>query len=279
MKPGTHVKRLNPVTRTKGGIHNVLRLLGSYRSLSRCLIRGRENRYSTNHIFHERIKIRTLSMLTFLLFLAGCTLKLTTDLSKLVSVDSPKELMGTEEARQIAKSIGEGMGTKIMEGEVLATDIGEGLGEVFLEPQSVPIVTDPVSVSIIEETGIIQIKEGNYTEAIDSFKRTNNLPRLEEIALILFDRGNTREAADLHNYLIDRKWSLRPPYLVAKHIEEEGLAMLEKWEKEGISLILGQDKDLLVHEGNSEGTTVDLDAPLKEPEKGHTNQYSDLFDF
>lgn len=61
--------------------------------------------------------------------------------------------------------------------------------------------------------------------------------------------------------------------------EEEGLAMLEKWEKEGVSLILGQDKDLLVMEGNSESSHVDLDAPLKETKKGHDNQYSNLFDF
>ena len=61
--------------------------------------------------------------------------------------------------------------------------------------------------------------------------------------------------------------------------EEEGMAMLEKWEKEGVSLILGQDKDLLVMEANSDRSTVDLDAPLKHPEKGIDNQYSNLFDF
>lgn len=61
--------------------------------------------------------------------------------------------------------------------------------------------------------------------------------------------------------------------------EEEGLKMLEQWEKEGISLLLGKDKDLLVTEGNSDNSFVDLDAPLKHPEKGHQNQYSNLFDF
>ncbi|MEZ5004592.1 MAG: hypothetical protein R2730_16305 [Chitinophagales bacterium] len=61
--------------------------------------------------------------------------------------------------------------------------------------------------------------------------------------------------------------------------EEEGLAMLEKWEKEGVSLILGQDKDLLVMEGNADDKYVDLDAPLEQPKKDHDNQYSNLFDF
>lgn len=48
--------------------------------------------------------------------------------------------------------------------------------------------------------------------------------------------------------------------------EEEGLAMLEKWEREGVSLLLGDDKDLLV-KGVEVGQT------------GHSNnQYDKLFD-
>jgi len=56
--------------------------------------------------------------------------------------------------------------------------------------------------------------------------------------------------------------------------EEEGLELLEKWENEGVSLILGNDKDLLVHDRHS----VDLDAPIVKP-KTQNNQYSDLFNF
>ncbi len=58
--------------------------------------------------------------------------------------------------------------------------------------------------------------------------------------------------------------------------EEEGLKMLEKWEKEGVSMILGDDKDLLVMQGNSDSATVDLDAPLEKGARGE-NQYADLF--
>ncbi|MDC8004860.1 hypothetical protein POV27_12430 [Aureisphaera galaxeae] len=56
--------------------------------------------------------------------------------------------------------------------------------------------------------------------------------------------------------------------------EEEGLELLEKWEKEGVSLILGNQKDLLVHDQHS----VDLDAPIVKT-KSQNNQYSDLFNF
>ena len=56
--------------------------------------------------------------------------------------------------------------------------------------------------------------------------------------------------------------------------EEEGLELLEKWEKEGVSLILGNEKDLLVNDSHE----VDLDAPIERTKK-QNNQYSDLFNF
>src|SRR5210317_2502078 len=98
------------------------------------------------------MKINTsLYCLLFTIFLlASCTLKLTTDLSKIIGIDNPSELMQSEEAQQIATRIGEGMGTKIMEGEILAEDMGKGVGEVLLRPQSVPLIEDPISVELIE---------------------------------------------------------------------------------------------------------------------------------
>ncbi|WP_370424537.1 PspA/IM30 family protein [Tenacibaculum dicentrarchi] len=57
--------------------------------------------------------------------------------------------------------------------------------------------------------------------------------------------------------------------------EEEGLELLDKWEKEGVSLILGNQKDLLVNDSHS----VDLDAPTLKKNKNQNNQYTDLFNF
>ncbi len=62
--------------------------------------------------------------------------------------------------------------------------------------------------------------------------------------------------------------------------EEEGLSMLEKWEKEGESLILGDEKDMLLIEANNDATVLDLEAePQRVKEKNHSNQYDNLFDF
>jgi hypothetical protein len=64
--------------------------------------------------------------------------------------------------------------------------------------------------------------------------------------------------------------------------EEEGMKMLEKWEKEGVSRILGEEKTILVNQANSDNDSdvLDLNEPMAKPmrESGHQNQYDSLFD-
>ncbi|OWY24138.1 hypothetical protein C7N43_16095 [Sphingobacteriales bacterium UPWRP_1] len=63
--------------------------------------------------------------------------------------------------------------------------------------------------------------------------------------------------------------------------EEKGLEMLDKWEKEGTSFLLGADKKKIIDEANTDSAVLDLDAPISSAkhEKGEKGQYSDLFDF
>ncbi|HMQ47172.1 MAG TPA: hypothetical protein PKA00_06665 [Saprospiraceae bacterium] len=62
--------------------------------------------------------------------------------------------------------------------------------------------------------------------------------------------------------------------------EEEGMKMLEKWEKEGVSLILGEQKTQLLMQANDDSDVLDLNAPIKEPvrESAHRNQYDNFFE-
>ncbi|HLP95257.1 MAG TPA: hypothetical protein VK168_14535 [Saprospiraceae bacterium] len=62
--------------------------------------------------------------------------------------------------------------------------------------------------------------------------------------------------------------------------EEEGLAMLDKWEKEGVSFLLGGDKNKIVAKASSPAETLDLNAPIKTPTKQERggNQYDSFFD-
>ncbi len=62
--------------------------------------------------------------------------------------------------------------------------------------------------------------------------------------------------------------------------EEEGLAMLEKWEKEGVSLLLGDKKEELLLEAEDDKNVLDLNEPIKKPVRvgNHTNQYDTFFE-
>ncbi|MEO1516593.1 MAG: hypothetical protein AAFV95_16320 [Bacteroidota bacterium] len=62
--------------------------------------------------------------------------------------------------------------------------------------------------------------------------------------------------------------------------EEEGLKMLEKWENEGVSLILGAEKGSLLDQANNDEDVLDLNQPMKKVvrEQNHTNQYDNFFD-
>ncbi len=62
--------------------------------------------------------------------------------------------------------------------------------------------------------------------------------------------------------------------------EEEGLAMLDKWEKEGVSFLLGGDKNKIVAKANSPAETLDLNAPHALPSKEARggNQYDSFFE-
>ncbi|MBL0191296.1 MAG: hypothetical protein IPQ18_08115 [Saprospiraceae bacterium] len=60
--------------------------------------------------------------------------------------------------------------------------------------------------------------------------------------------------------------------------EEEGMKMLEMWEKEGASLLLGNQKQEIIKESDG---NLDLNTPLPMLEKSsnHKNQYDSFFEF
>ena len=62
--------------------------------------------------------------------------------------------------------------------------------------------------------------------------------------------------------------------------EEEGLRMLEQWEKKSDSLILGSEKETLLLEAEDASNTLDLSKPIERPEKlsSHRNQYDSFFE-
>jgi hypothetical protein len=62
--------------------------------------------------------------------------------------------------------------------------------------------------------------------------------------------------------------------------EEEGMNMLDKWEKEGVSFLLGSDKGKIIAKANNTAETLDLNAPMQIPNKSDRggNQYDSFFE-
>lgn len=61
--------------------------------------------------------------------------------------------------------------------------------------------------------------------------------------------------------------------------EEKGLKMLEEWEAKSDSLLLGDEKTELLLKANSTEDVLDLNEPIRQPEKvGRDNQYDTFFD-
>ena len=62
--------------------------------------------------------------------------------------------------------------------------------------------------------------------------------------------------------------------------EEEGIEMLEKWEKEGVSFLLGKEKATILAKADNPTEVLNLDTPVKIPtqkERGG-NQYDSFFE-
>lgn len=62
--------------------------------------------------------------------------------------------------------------------------------------------------------------------------------------------------------------------------EEEGLKMLEKWENESMSFLLGDEKEKLLVQANDDEDVLDLSEPIATPEKveNRKNQYDNFFE-
>lgn len=62
--------------------------------------------------------------------------------------------------------------------------------------------------------------------------------------------------------------------------EEEGLKMLEDWEREGVSRLLGGEKQSLLAAAKDDTQTLDLEKPMPQPVKAHRNKnpYDSFFE-
>lgn len=115
------------------------------------------------------------------------------------------------------------------------------------------------AMSIIDGDGDKRVLFDMAMDAIadDVGKKVGEMERFMEIS------QNFMESIDLQNGVF----------------EEEGMKLLEQWENEGASLLLGSEKQYIIEVANNEAEVLDLDNSNLPTKVQKSNQYDKLFDF
>ena len=138
----------------------------------------------------------------------------------------------------------------------------------------------------------IQLKEQEY-EAIkashSAMKSAMNIIKGDKDKKQMFDAALEHIADDVSNKVgeMERFMDMSENFMNSIDLqngifEEEGLKMLEKWEKKSTSILLGDDKDNLLLEAENSSDILDLNAPVQERETISSsrsgNQYENFFE-
>jgi len=147
--------------------------------------------------------------------------------------------------------------------------------EILLED-----IVDQVEVKK-QERKAIRASHGAMKSAMNIIAGNNDKRYMFDMALeaIADDVGN--KIGEMERFMDLSKNFMDSVDLQNGIFEEEGMNMLEKWEKEGVSLLLGESKQEIVLQANSDSEVLDLNEPTKkaEPMSRGDNQYDDLFKF
>lgn len=139
-------------------------------------------------------------------------------------------------------------------------------------------VTDQVMVKEQERKAILASNSA-MKSAMSVIKGDPDKKAMFDAALEAVADDVSQKVGEIERFMEVSKGFMESIDLQNGVFEEEGLKMLEKWENESVSLLLGGDKDRLILSANNSNDVLDLNAPLKHPEKvGRTNQYDNLFE-
>jgi hypothetical protein len=117
------------------------------------------------------------------------------------------------------------------------------------------------AISIIKGNPDKRVLFDNAMDAVaeDVSEKVNEMERFMDMS------SNFMDSLDLQNGIF----------------EENGLEMLENWEKETTSLILGKKgKEEIISSSDNEEETLDLNQPIQVEARGidHKNQYDSFFE-
>jgi len=129
-----------------------------------------------------------------------------------------------------------------------------------------------------QEFKVIKASHSAMNSAMDIIRGNGNKKEMFEMALESIADDVSQKVGEMEQFMELSENFMQSIDLQNGIFEEEGLKMLEKWENEGMSLILGEEKDQLLLEAEKE-QALDLNKGMLSKEKVlHKNQYEGLFD-
>ena len=138
-------------------------------------------------------------------------------------------------------------------------------------------VADQVEIKE-QEFKAIKASHSAMNSAMDIIRGNNSKKEMFELALETIADDVSQKVGEMEQFMEMSESFMSSIDLQNGIFEEEGLKMLEKWENEGISLILGGEKEQLLLEGESD-RVLDLEKGMLSKEKlQRENQYDMLFD-
>lgn len=140
-------------------------------------------------------------------------------------------------------------------------------------------VTDQVAVKERERNAMLASNSA-MKSAMDIIKGDKDKRAVFDMALEAVADDVSKKVGEMERFMDISENFMKSIDLQNGVFEEEGLKMLEKWEQEGDSFLLGDEKKHILQQANDKGDVLDLDSPRPELEKkeGRTNQYDNFFD-
>ena len=194
-----------------------------------------------------------------------------------------KAKMKNKQAQMILKSRKAG---RLKESNMKLEDLYRKM-EVLYRVLSKMYENSEILMEDVQDQVMVKEQERKAIRASHSaIKSAMNIIKGDNDKRALFDQAMEAIADDVSNKVgeMERFMEMSESFMQSVDLqngifEQEGLKMLEKWEKEGVSLILGGEKAHLLEQAHNDEDVLDLHAPRKAPEKVERgNQYDSLFD-
>lgn len=145
--------------------------------------------------------------------------------------------------------------------------------EIMLED-----ITDQVQVKE-QEYKAIKASHSAMNQAKNIISGNNDKREMFDLALDAIANDVSQKVGEMERFMDMTTNFMDSVDLQNGVFEEEGLELLNKWEKESESLLLGNDKNKILNKAHSDSEILDLDSPIKiKRESGHNNQYDSFFD-